>query len=231
MYRKRTLYSSLNLSILSLNSLCSSAICTVCHGGKNFLACSPGCGTAFRLSSWRDIILDYETRYNGKAKWGLFHASFLFPNCWLFFHRCFLDSPATFSNFIGLAHSLVFFTHLGFAKADGKTRSVVRFFATEAMNYKGLVDPKTSRSATCYLSRFKFSLCSGHIVLWPMTEGKKWMQNLPAFPVALKQTFQSSWHFRFPPVTKVFLLHWNENHILAFKVVRTVSDGTHNKCR
>ena len=38
-----------------------------------------------------------------------------FSNCWLFFHWCFLDSPATFSNFIGLAYSLVFFTHLAFA--------------------------------------------------------------------------------------------------------------------
>ena len=38
-----------------------------------------------------------------------------FSNCWLFFHWCFLDSPATFSNFIGLSYSLVFFTHLAFA--------------------------------------------------------------------------------------------------------------------
>ena len=57
------------------------------------------------------------------------------------------------------------------------------------------------------------------------------MQNLPAFPVALEQTFQSSWHFRFQAVTKVFLLLWKTNHILAFTVVLTVSEGTHNKCR
>ena len=38
-----------------------------------------------------------------------------FSHRWLFFHWCFLDSPATFSNFIGLAYSLVFFTHLAFA--------------------------------------------------------------------------------------------------------------------
>ena len=57
------------------------------------------------------------------------------------------------------------------------------------------------------------------------------MRNLPAFPVALTQTFQCSWHFHFPPVTKVFRLHWNENHTLTFTVVRTLSDGTHKKCR
>ena len=57
------------------------------------------------------------------------------------------------------------------------------------------------------------------------------MRNLPAFPVALTQTFQCSWHFHFPPVTKVFRLHWNENHTLTLTVVRTFSDGTHKKCR
>ena len=50
------------------------------------------------------------------------------------------------------------------------------------------------------------------------------MRNLPAFPVALEQAFQCSWHFHFPPVTNDFRLHWNENHILTFTVVRTVSD-------
>ena len=50
------------------------------------------------------------------------------------------------------------------------------------------------------------------------------MRNLPAFPVALRQTFQCSWLFRFPLVTNVFRLHWNENHILTFTVVRTVLD-------
>ena len=54
-----------------------------------------------------------------------------FSNCWLFFHWCFLDSPATFSNFISLAYSLVFFTHLAFAKPHGKTRSVVLFLLTK----------------------------------------------------------------------------------------------------
>ena len=50
------------------------------------------------------------------------------------------------------------------------------------------------------------------------------MRNLPAFPVALEQAFQCSWHFHFPPVTNDFRLHWNENHILTFTVVRTVLD-------
>ena len=50
----------------------------------------------------------------------------------------------TFSNFIGLAYSLVFFTHLAFAKEHGKTRSVMLFLLTklQAMKYKGLQDPK-----------------------------------------------------------------------------------------
>ena len=98
---------------------------------KTFWLAPPGVAQLSDLSSWRDIIFDYETRYNGKAKWGLFHAFFRFPNCWLFFHWCFLDSPATFSNFIGLAYSLVFFTHLAFAKAHGKTLSVVLFLVTK----------------------------------------------------------------------------------------------------
>ena len=61
-----------------------------------------------------------------------------------------MDSPATFSNFIGLAYSLVFFTHLAFAKAHGKTRSVVLFLLTklQAMKYKGLVDPKNKPFGT-----------------------------------------------------------------------------------
>ena len=46
------------------------------------------------------------------------------------------------------------------------------------------------------------------------------MQNLPTFPVPLEQTFKSSWHFRFQAVTKVFLLLWKTNHILAFTVVK-----------
>ena len=49
------------------------------------------------------------------------------------------------------------------------------------------------------------------------------MQNLPAFPVALEQTFQSSWHFHFQAVTKVFLLLWKTNHILAFTVVTKIN--------
>ena len=57
-----------------------------------------------------------------------------------------------------------------------------------------------------------------------MTEGKKWMLNLPAFPVALEQAFQCSWHFRFQVATNVFLLLWKTNLILAFTAVLTVSD-------
>ena len=52
------------------------------------------------------------------------------------------------------------------------------------------------------------------------------MQNLPAFLVALEQTFQTSWHFRFQAVTKVFLLLRKTNHILAFTVVLTVGRNT-----
>ena len=57
-YRKRSLCSSLNLSLISLNSRSSRAMRTICHGGKTFLACSPVFGTAFRLRSWRGIIFD-----------------------------------------------------------------------------------------------------------------------------------------------------------------------------
>ena len=84
-----------------------------------------------------DLVLEgtsFSIKKQGKAKWGLFHASFLFSNCWLFFHWCFLDSPATFSNFIGLAYSLVFFIHLAFAKVHGKTLSVVLFLLTKQWN-------------------------------------------------------------------------------------------------
>ena len=49
-----------------------------------------------------------------------------------------MDSPATFSNFIGLAYSLVFFTHLSFAYSTWQDT----VFANKAMKYKGLVDPK-----------------------------------------------------------------------------------------
>ena len=66
-----------------------------------------------------------------------------FSNCWLFFHWCFLDSPATFSNFIGLAYSLVFFTHLAFAQSTWQDTLCCAVFTNEAMKYKGLiVDPK-----------------------------------------------------------------------------------------
>ena len=40
-----------------------------------------------------------------------------------------------------------------------------------------------------------------------MTEGKKWMQNLPAFPVALEQTFQSSCIFAFKRLQKFFFCY------------------------
>ena len=57
-----------------------------------------------------------------------------FSHRWLFFYWCFLDSPATFPNYISLAYSLVFFTHLAFAKAHVKTRSVVLFLLTKQSN-------------------------------------------------------------------------------------------------
>ena len=57
------------------------------------------------------------------------------------------------------------------------------------------------------------------------------MQNLPAFPVPLELTFQSSWHFRFQAVAKVFLLLWKTNHILAFTVLLTFSQGTNNSSK
>ena len=47
------------------------------------------------------------------------------------------NSPATFSVSIGLAYSLVFFTHLSFAYSTWQDT----VFANKAMKYKGLVDP------------------------------------------------------------------------------------------
>ena len=52
------------------------------------------------------------------------------------------DSPATFLVSIGLAYSLVFFTHLAFAESTWQDTLCCAVFANEAMKYKGLVDPK-----------------------------------------------------------------------------------------
>ena len=51
-YRKRSLCASLNLSILSLNSLSSSAIRTVCHGCKTFWLAPPG------VAQLSDLVLE-----------------------------------------------------------------------------------------------------------------------------------------------------------------------------
>ena len=51
-YRKRSLCASLNLSILSLNSLSSSAIRTVCHGRKTFGLAPPG------VAQLSDLVLE-----------------------------------------------------------------------------------------------------------------------------------------------------------------------------
>ena len=118
------------------------------------------------------------------------------------------DSPATFLLSIGLAYSIVFFTHLAFAESTWQDTLSCAVFANEAMKYKGLVDPKNKPFGN----------------LLPL-------QNLPAFPVPLEQTFQSSWHFRFQAVAKVFLLLWKTNHILAFTVLLTFSQGTNNSSK
>ena len=52
------------------------------------------------------------------------------------------DSPATFLVSIGLAYSLVFFTHLAFAESTWQDTLCCAVFANEAIKYKGLVDPK-----------------------------------------------------------------------------------------
>ena len=52
------------------------------------------------------------------------------------------DSPATFLVSIGLAYSIVFFTHLAFAESTWQDPLCCAVFANEAMKYKGLVDPK-----------------------------------------------------------------------------------------
>ena len=51
------------------------------------------------------------------------------------------DSPATYLVSIGLAYSLVFFTHLAFAQSTWQDTFCCAVFANEAMKYKGLVDP------------------------------------------------------------------------------------------
>ena len=51
-FRKWSLCSSLNLSILSLNSLSSSAIRTVCHGRKTFWLAPPG------VAQLSDLVLE-----------------------------------------------------------------------------------------------------------------------------------------------------------------------------
>ena len=52
------------------------------------------------------------------------------------------DSPATFLVSIGLAYSIVFFTHLALAESTWQETLSCAVFANEAMKYKGLVDPK-----------------------------------------------------------------------------------------
>ena len=52
------------------------------------------------------------------------------------------DSPATFLVSIGLAYSIVFFTHLAFAESTWQDTLCCAVFANEAIKYKGLVDPK-----------------------------------------------------------------------------------------
>ena len=92
------------------------------------------------------------------------------------------------------------------------------------MNYKGLVDPKNKPFGNVLPFEVQVLIMFWRHCFMTNDERKKWMRNLPAFPVALEQAFQCSWHFHFPPVKNYFRLHWNENHILTFTVVRTVSD-------
>ena len=109
--------------------------------------------------------------------------------------------PCDFSNFNGLAYSLVFFTHLAFAKAHGKTRSVVLFLLMklQAMKYKGLVDPKNKPFGN--LLPFEVQVI---IMFWTqcfMTNDRRKKMNAEFTRLPRCQTFQSSWHFRFQAVT------------------------------
>ena len=140
---------------------------------------------------------------NGKAKWGLFHASF-FSNCWLFFHWCFLDSPATFSNFIGLAYSLVFFTHLAFAWSTWQDTFCCAVFANDAMKYKGLVDPKNKPFGN--LLPFKVQVI---IMFWThcfMTNDRRTKMNeeLTRLPSCLRTAIPMSVAFSFSSGYKRF---------------------------
>ena len=154
-----------------------------------------------------------------------------FSNCWLFFHWCFLDSPATFSNFIGLAYSLVFFTHLAFAQSKWQDTLCCAVFANEAMKYKGLVDPKNKPFGN--LLPFEVHVI---IMFWTQfftTNDRRTKMNeeLTRLPCCLRKSIPMSVAFLFLSGYKRFSSAMENNLILAFTVVLTVSEGTHNKCR
>ena len=128
----------------------------------------------------------------------------LFSNCWLFFHWCFLDSPATFSNFIGLAYSLVFFTHLAFAWSTWQDTFCCAVFANDAMKYKGLVDPKNKPFGN--LLPFKVQVI---IMFWThcfMTNDRRTKMNeeLTRLPSCLRTAIPMSVAFSFSSGYKRF---------------------------
>ena len=132
-----------------------------------------------------------------------------FEHCWLSFHACSLSQPY-----------------------QSRRKSVFKKYCLKVKDCEIVIDvnkitanPRKQRANELQnkINVQTYRVLLGPNVSWPMTEGKKWMQNLPAFPVALEQTFQSSWHFHFQAVTKVFLLLWKTNHILAFTVVTKIN--------
>ena len=56
-------------------------------------------------------------------------------------------------------------------------------------------------------------------------------EELTRLPSCLRTAIPMSVAFFFSVATNLFPLLWKTNLILAFTVVLTVSEGTHNKCR
>ena len=132
-----------------------------------------------------------------------------FEHRWISFHACSLPQPY-----------------------QSRRKSVFKKYCFKVKDCERVIDvnkittnPRQQRANELQtkLNVQTYRVLLGPNVSWPMTEGKKWMQNLPAFPVALEQTFQSSLHFHFQAVTKVFLLLLKTNHILAFTVVTKIN--------
>ena len=114
-----------------------------------------------------------------------------FEHRWISFHACSLSQPY-----------------------QSRKKSVLKKYCLKVKDCERVIDvnkittnPRQQRANELQnkINVQTYRVLLGPNVSWPMTEGKKWMQNLPTFPVALEQTFQSSRHFRFQAVTKVFL--------------------------